>query len=123
MPVLIDTSVWIDHFATTNQMLADLLTLHWVLIHPLVIGELACGNLKDREKVIQLLDDLPVARVAAHDEVMRFIMIHKIYGKGVGYTDVSLLASVMLQPGLELWSADKRLAELAGKHGVRFNTH
>jgi len=123
MKVLVDTSVWIDHFRAEKEILADLLRHSRVLIHPLVVGELACGNLENRSTVIGYLTDLPSSPVAKHDEVMEFIAMRKAYGKGVGYADMHLLASVILAPGVMLWSADKRLVRLAEDHDVSYKIH
>ena len=82
--ILVDTSVWIDHLRTGDERLIDLLDSSQVLTHPFVIGELACGNLQKRDDVIRLLNDLPEAPVASHEEVLYFIESNKLMGQGVG---------------------------------------
>jgi predicted nucleic acid-binding protein len=110
--VLVDTSVWIDHFRRSNADLEHLLDEGRVVMHPFIIGELACGSLKRRDHVIELLEALPIAPVATHGEVMHFVDNHRLSGTGLGWIDVHLLASARLA-GQALWSADRRLREAA----------
>ena len=112
--VLIDTSVWIDHFSKENKRLVTLLLNGKVLIHSAVIGELACGHLSPRKPVLQLLNDLPKAAEATHEEVLHLLEIHSLYGKGLGYIDLHLLAAAQISRA-KLWTFDKALAELARK--------
>lgn len=107
--ILIDTSVWVDHLRRGDVELAALLDDNSVLIHPFVIGELACDSLADRHTVLDLLKDLPAARIAEPDEVLTFIDAHRLHGKGIGYVDVHLLAAAALTEGATLWTRDKRL--------------
>jgi predicted nucleic acid-binding protein len=116
--VLVDTSVWVEHLRKGSPTLKELLGRGQVATHPFVIGELALGNLRQRDAVLSALAGLPQARTAAHDEVMLFIDRHKLSGKGVGYLDVHLLASVKLTPGACLWTLDKRLASTAESMGL-----
>ena len=111
--ILVDTSVWIDHFRTQSPSLSETLDLGEVLTHPFVIGELACGMLRQRGKVLDLLADLPQATVASHEEVLHFIEERRLMGKGIGYIDAHLLAAVSLTEGAALWTHDKRLAAVA----------
>jgi predicted nucleic acid-binding protein len=111
--ILVDTSVWVDHLRRADTELADALERGVVVMHPFVVGELACGNLSDREEFLELLQDLPAAVVADSGEVLGFIERHGLYGKGIGYVDVHLLASVALTDGSELWTRDKRLRSVA----------
>ena len=111
--ILVDTSVWIDHFHSRVPALAELLDEGEVLTHPFVIGELACGTLKHREQVLDSLTNLPAMVVATDDEVLRFIERHRLMGKGIGYVDAHLLAAVRLTEDAELWTRDKRLREVA----------
>lgn len=97
------------------QDLVDLLERGDVMTHPLVIGELACGNLKDREEVLDLLAQLPSAVVASDEEALLFIERRKLMGRGIGYIDVHLLASVSLDADALLWTRDKRLAVVAAE--------
>ncbi len=110
--ILADTSVWVDHLRASNKALVALLDAGMVLAHPFVIGELALGNLRQREIVLKALADLPQARVAMDAEVLHFIERHALSGRGIGYIDAHLLAAVKLTAGAELWTNDKRL------HGV-----
>jgi predicted nucleic acid-binding protein len=84
-----------------------------VLIHPFVIGELAMGSLRDRSGLVENLRGLPSVRSANDDEVMGFVEREKLYGRGLGYIDAHLLASVRLTPGARLWSRDRRLTAAA----------
>ena len=110
--ILVDTSVWIDHLRANNAMLAGLLDAGHVLTHPYVLGELALGQIHQREVVLTALSDLPRAQVATHAEVVSFIERAALLGRGIGYVDVHLLAAARLTPGAVLWTKDARL------HGV-----
>ncbi len=112
--ILADTSVWIEHFRHGDIGLDALLAAEQVLIHPFVIGELACGSLKDRALVLSCLDAFPAATVAAHSEVRTLIETHKLWNLGLGWTDVHLLASSLLSH-CRLWTFDKRLAQAAAR--------
>jgi predicted nucleic acid-binding protein len=111
--ILVDTSVWVDHLRKGVPELAEVLERGDVLVHPFVIGELACGNLENRSEVLDLLASLPSAVVAEDAEALLFIEQRKLMGKGVGYIDAHLLASVTLTTDAQLWTRDKRLAEVA----------
>ena len=115
--MLVDTSVWITHFRRPNMDLEHLLDECRVVMHPFVIGELACGSLGRRHEVLRLIEALPAAPVATHDEVMSFVERQRLHGTGLGWIDVHLLASarLMRQP---LWSADRRLREAAVRLGL-----
>lgn len=104
--ILVDTSVWIDHLRRSDEVLVQLLDSGQVLAHPFVIGELALGNLQNRRAVLGALQDLPQAPVATHNEVFRFIDTNALFGIGIGYIDVHLLAAVRLLPGTMLWTRD-----------------
>ena len=110
--ILVDTYVWIDHLRRGESKLAAALAEEQVLTHPFVIGELACGNLKNRTEVIPLLQRLPQAAVAADAEVLGFIERRGLIGRGIGYLDTHLLASAALSAA-KLWTRDKRLAAVA----------
>ncbi len=107
--ILVDTSVWIDHLRRGNTRLTEALEAGEVLGHPFVIGELACGTLKHRERILALLDELPQASLASHEEVLKVVETHRLAGRGLGLIDVHLLASALLE-GAELFTLDKRLA-------------
>jgi len=118
--ILVDTSVWVDHLRAGEQELADMLGAGMALTHPFVIGELALGNLRQREIVLDALSDLPHAVVATDAEVRHFIDRYALFGRGVGYIDVHLLASVRLTAGTELWTNDKRLRGVAAQWGLAY---
>lgn len=107
--ILVDTSVWIDHFRRGNATLVTALEREDVLTHPFVVGELACGELKKRREVLDLLSALPAAVVASDEETLHFIETHRLMGKGIGYIDAHLLAAVALTEDALLWTLDKRL--------------
>ncbi len=111
--ILVDTSVWIDHLRAGDEELVALLNESRVLMHPFVLGELACGTLSSRDKVLTLLKDLPTAAVATDEEVLFFIERHTLMGRGIGYVDAHLLAAVGLTGATQLWTRDRRLRVLA----------
>jgi predicted nucleic acid-binding protein len=115
--VLADTSVWIRHFRQGLPTLADRLGEGLVLVHPFVCGELACGNLKNRAEILSDLQALPAARVASDAEAFRLIELHRLWGRGLGWVDVHLLASALLSH-CRLWTLDKKLEEAATELGV-----
>ncbi len=117
--ILIDTSVWIDHLRQRDDHLVITLLAGHVLIHPWVIGEIACGSLKDREQVLDLLRSLPLCSVALEDEVLLFIEQNKLMARGIGYVDVHLLASTKLS-GATLWTRDKRLLIIAKEMNIAY---
>lgn len=119
MMVLVDTSVWIQHFRARQTRLQDLLYHERVLIHPMVIGELACGRFKNRREVLGLLQQLPRAVSVADEEVLEFIENHRLEGTGLGWIDMHLLASALLSDAA-LWTLDRRLHKLAEKLAVVF---
>ena len=110
--VLVDTSVWVSHFRDGNDELASLLNDGRVLCHPLIVGELACGNLKDRAVILSFLQLLPMSIEAEHAEVLSFIEDNRLMGKGMGYVDVHLITSAVLT-GVPIWTLDKKLAQTA----------
>ena len=107
--ILVDTSVWVDHLRRGDTKLAVLLERSSVLMHPFVVGEIACGSLADRATILELLQDLPAAIVADNGEALRFIDRYVLHGKGIGFVDVHLLASVALTQGAKLWTRDRKL--------------
>jgi hypothetical protein len=107
--ILVDTSVWIDHLRSGDDVLIHLLNKGSVLMHPYILGELACGNLNKRKEVLALLKNLPKSSVATDSEVLFFIEQHKLMGRGVGYIDAHLLSAVALTNTAQIWTRDKRL--------------
>lgn len=118
--ILADTSVWVDHLRRGDSRLVELLESASVLMHPFIVGEIACGSLADRRTVLELLQDLPAAAVAESGEVLSFVERHRLWGKGIGYVDVHLLAAVALTNGATLWTRDKRLRAAAQSLGCAF---
>ena len=115
--ILVDTSVWIDHLRLGDPELASALQSCEVLCHPHEEGELACGNLRARDKVITLLQALPVSPVVSDKESLCFIDNYSLMARGIGYIDVQLLASARLA-GAHLWTRDKRLQTVALELGL-----
>lgn len=118
--VLVDTSVWIDHFRNGDDVLTDLLALDIVMTHPLVLGEIACGTPPNRVRTLADLDRLQQTRQASVREAIAFIERERLFGLGCGLVDILLLASTLLTPGVALWTRDKSLSELAGRYGVTY---
>jgi predicted nucleic acid-binding protein len=115
--ILVDTSVWVAHLREGNVGLESLLNEGNVACHPFIIGELACGRIKNRTEIISLLHSLPMALPAEHDEVLHFIDNQQLMGSGLGYIDMHLLASANLTK-IFLWTLDKRLHEVSLKLGL-----
>lgn len=116
--ILVDTSVWIDHLRQNDEQLVGLLNAGKVLGHPFVTGEIALGNLRNRDAILAGLGDLPSSVVATNQEVMIFIGKNMLYGQGIGFVDAHLLASVLLTPGAKLWTRDRRLLASAASIGI-----
>lgn len=117
-PVLVDTSVWVDHFRRHNPELTELLAMDLALCHPMVLGEIGCGSPPSRTQTLADLAQLPSAQEASLQEVLAFLEREQLFGQGCGFVDITLLASTLLTPGAELWTLDKRLAALAERAGV-----
>lgn len=118
--ILVDTSVWIDHLRSGEPSLAAALEGGRVMMHPFVLGELACGNLANRSEVLELLGDLPAAPTATDPEALDFIERRALMGRGIGYIDVHLLASIALSSDARLWTWDRRLATAATELELAF---
>jgi len=112
--VITDTSIWVTHLRQGSRQLEKLLIDAEVMCHPFIIGELACGSLKNRNEIISLLQSLPMAPTIEFDEFIFFIERNRLMGIGIGFVDVHLLASAQLT-GIPLWTADKRLKSAATK--------
>jgi predicted nucleic acid-binding protein len=110
--VLADTSIWIAHFRRSDPRLQGLLHKSEVFIHPAVVGELACGNLTGRNKVLSDLQKLPLASVADIDDTLFVIEARRLWGKGIGWIDAQLVSSALLT-GCALWTHDKKLHNVA----------
>ena len=118
--ILVDTSVWIEHLRGGSQELESLLMENQVMCHDFVIGELACGNLKKRAEILRLLGSLEMAILAETNEVLNLVDKHRLYGRGLGWIDVHLIASALLS-GVKLWSLDKPLTRVTDKLGLRIS--
>ena len=116
--ILVDTSVWIAHFRKRGPKLAELLGEALVLVHPFVVGELACGNLRNRARILTDLETLPSAASATYEEVMRLIEDRRLWGLGIGWIDAHLLASALLS-NCQLWTMDRKLVRAAVAAGVK----
>ncbi len=116
--ILADTSVWIEHLRSRQDRLVALLENGGILAHPWVTGELALGNLRDRDNVLGLLARLPQAVIATDEEVLRMIDDEALHGAGIGYVDAQLLASSRLTTDARLWTADRRLSRVAARLGL-----
>jgi len=110
--VLVDTSVWVNHFRRGEHHLAKLLINAEVACHSFIIGELACGNIANRAEILNLLRSLPLAPAINLDEYLYFVERNQLYGIGIGFVDVHLLASAKLA-GVPLWTNDKKLQQAA----------
>lgn len=111
--ILADSAVWVDHLHRVDPVLDRLLHSDEILIHPVVIGEVALGSLTDRPGTLRILCKLPRAEVPRHEEVMQLIEDRKLYSSGIGYGDAHLLASVLLTSGARLWTRDRALRRVA----------
>ncbi len=120
--ILVDTSVWVDHLRRNNTRLAERLHAGAVACHPFIIGELACGNLGNREEILSLLQALPTVPISEPDEILAFIEGRSLMGKGLGYVDMHLLASTFLA-GILLWTTDRRLRQVSRELGVVYERH
>ena len=117
MMVLADTSVWVDHWRHGNQELAALLEEDRVVMHPMILGELALGALRSRDEVLGDLQELRSGTMAEHEEVLELVERRKLWGHGIGWVDAHLLASALLD-GTRLWTLDRHLSRVAGGLGL-----
>lgn len=120
--VLVDTFVWIEFIRFGNPQLLQLLNEGRVLMHDMVIGEIACGSAPNRSERLAVMDNLPKIDLAEHADVLNFIEIHQLFGCGVGYLGNHLMAAAVLPDKCRLWSRDKRLAGAAGQLGIAFES-
>lgn len=119
--VLADTSIWVRHFREADHHLQELLAQDSILMHSLVHAELACGTPPaPRTDTLASLAMLRPCKEATTNETLAFLEHHQLYGRGCGFVDLSLLASILIMPGAALWTADRRLADLADQLGVAY---
>lgn len=115
--MLVDTSVWVDHFRRGRADLQERLERGEVFTHPFVVGELACGNLRARAEILSRLSALPSAPIASHDEALALVEAHRLHGAGLGWVDVHLLAAARLA-SVPLWTLDRVLDRVARSIGA-----
>jgi predicted nucleic acid-binding protein len=120
--VLVDTSVWISHLREGKRELEELLNDGTVMCHPFIVGELACGSIKNRIEILSLLKLLPMVIQAENEEILQFIETNNLMGKGLGYIDMHLAASAVLSD-VSLWTFDKSLAEICKKLNISYSTN
>jgi predicted nucleic acid-binding protein len=116
--ILVDTSVWIDHLRYNDARLVACLMRQQIVIHPFILGEIALGQIGNRDLILGDLKSLPFATVATDSDVMHMIDAQRLFGRGIGYVDAHLLASALITGRTTLWTQDKRLADVAKQLGV-----
>jgi predicted nucleic acid-binding protein len=116
--ILADTSIWVDHLARGDEVMASLLDAEAVLMHPFIMGEIALGNLPRRAETLSDLNKLPKAVTVDSTQVISFIERNNIFGTGIGYVDAHLLVATALTSDLRLWTRDKRLRTVAEKLAI-----
>ena len=122
--ILVDTSVWVGHLCNSEAGLNTLLNRNHVLMHPMVIGELACGHVRNRKQALEKWRSLPKINAANHEQVISLIEANKLMGRGIGFVDMHLLWSVLSYPGSLLWTRDKKLNPIANEFNIAFeNSH
>ncbi len=119
--ILVDTSVWVDHLRGDEQLLVDLLEANNVLIHSVIIGELACGNLRNRVERLHDWQALPTIQELQNGEIITLIDNLNIMGRGIGLVDAHILGSTLKSTGVSLWTRDRRLYEIAKENGIAFD--
>ena len=119
--ILVDTSVWVDHLRSPDSEMMEQLNANNVIVHPFVIGELACGNLPNRAEVLRRLRLLPQIEQSTQDDVMSTVENKGLMGRGIGLIDAHLICSILDSGGILLWTRDNRLGRIAGELGVAYN--
>ena len=117
--ILLDTSVWIDHLRRSDRTVVQILESGFAAVHPFVIGELACGNLRSRAEVLGLLQSMPMIGTVTDDEVLHLIESRHLMGQGIGYVDAHLLAATTIDGAL-LWTRDRRLRDFATSLNIAY---
>jgi len=117
--ILVDTSVWIEHIRAAHPHLREMLEQFRVVMHPLVMGEVACGTVASRRAVLAEMEGLPRAVVAGHEEAMHLLETRTLWGRGLGWVDLHLLAAAQLS-ACRLWTLDRRLEDVARELGVEY---
>jgi predicted nucleic acid-binding protein len=117
--IIVDTSIWVDHLSKGCSELELLLNDNKVIVHPYVIGELACGNIRNRKLILSYLTALPSVPVITSSEYFMFIDSNKLTGQGLGFVDIHILGSAFLV-GLKVYTRDKALLHASEKLGIRY---
>ena len=120
MNVLVDSSVWVGHFKQRSEHLVQLLEHGLVICHPYVVAEIACGTPPERQAIINMLADLDSAPVATQNELLAMMNNRKLFGRGCGFVDMSLLASSLISEKLHIWTVDKRFELIASELGLAY---
>lgn len=115
--ILVDTSVWVQHLRKGDERLRSLLIEGQVLCHPFIVGEIACGALRNRREILSLLAALPPAPMAEHEEVLGLIESRRLHGRGIGWIDAHLITSALLSRS-PLWTLDSKLRSVASSLGI-----
>ncbi len=116
--ILVDTAIWIDHLHRAEPQLVDLLGLDQVACHPLIVEEVALGSIRQRDVVLDLLNNLCQLSTVSHDEILHLTDRQQLWGRGLSAVGVHLMAAVALVPGSQLWTRDKRLKSACSETGV-----
>jgi predicted nucleic acid-binding protein len=118
--ILVDTSVWVDHLRRGDAALVAMLDANEAAVHDFIIGEIACGHLKARQRVLSLLASLPRIAAATEEETLYFLEHRHLFGRGLGYIDVHLLVAASLHAGTHLWTRDKKLHAIASELNLAY---
>jgi len=116
--IIADTTIWINHLRSADPTLERLVAGVEILMHPFVFGELVLGSLAHRAERLREWADLPVAKVLRHDDILTFVETNRLFARGIGYTDVNLVASAATSDGVQLWTRDRCLRDVANDFGV-----
>ena len=118
--ILVDTTVWIDHLRSTDPALGRLLETGQVLMHPMVLGELVCGNFANRAERVRSWRGLPFIHASEHDDVIDWIEDQRLFGRGIGFVDAHLLRAVLTHGDATLWTRDQSLRTLAARFDAAY---
>ncbi len=121
MRVLPDTNIWVKHLIEKNHLLCEILEYNFMVMHPLVIGELAVADYPFRKPLLDDLKVMPMTYEVTFEETLHFISERVLYSKGIQWNDAVILASVVITGDTVLWTRDRRLREIAENLGVAYN--